>query len=393
MSSILRRLHALDWTAVGLLVAGGLCVAFGWLPTATAAATIDRLAPLLLFLGTVIVLAELTAVAEVFDVVATRLSIVANGRRWALFCLCFVLAAVTTMGLNLDTTAVLLTPVFLTLAVRLDVPPLPFAMTTVWLANTASLLLPVANLTNLLAADRVALAPAAFAARMWAPQLASVVVTALLLWLGYWRTGTRGYTPPPPHVPADRPLCLVASAACLLLVVGILVGVPIGVASSVAAGVLVIAFALRRRSALRPGLIPWRLLVFVVGLFLVVQTISAHGLDGLVRGLIGVDDGVSGSARAAGVGAVLSNVVNNLPAYVAGESAVPRANHTQLLALLIGTNVTSLVTPWASLATLLWFERCRSAGVTVPLRRFVLTGAALAVLASAVSVGALLLTD
>jgi Na+/H+ antiporter NhaD/arsenite permease-like protein len=39
-------------------------------------------------------------------------------------------------------------------------------MTAVWLANTASLLLPVSNLTNLLAADRVALAPAAFAARM-----------------------------------------------------------------------------------------------------------------------------------------------------------------------------------------------------------------------------------
>jgi len=32
--------------------------------------------------------------------------------------------------------------------------PLPFAMTTVWLANTASLLLPVSNLTNLLALHR-----------------------------------------------------------------------------------------------------------------------------------------------------------------------------------------------------------------------------------------------
>lgn len=43
-------------------------------------------------------------------------------------------------------------------------------------------------------------------------------------------------------------------------------------------------------------------------------------------------------------------------------------NHSQLLALLIGTNVGPLVTPWASLATLLWYERCRSAGLRVPLR-------------------------
>ena len=45
--------------------------------------------------------------------------------------------------------------VMLATAVRAGVAPLPLAMTTVWLANTASLLLPVSNLTNLLAMERV----------------------------------------------------------------------------------------------------------------------------------------------------------------------------------------------------------------------------------------------
>jgi len=107
--------------------------------------------------------------------------------------------------------------------------------------------------------------------------------------------------------------------------------------------------------------------------------------------LIGTDPGPSGVARAAATGGVLSNVLNNLPVYVAGEAVVPVANHDQLLGLLIGTNVGPLITPWASLATLLWAERCRSAGVRISWPRFMLTGTVTAVLVLATSVAALLL--
>jgi arsenical pump membrane protein len=268
-------------------------------------------------------------------------------------------------------------------------------MTTVWLANTASLLLPVSNLTNLLAANRVALPPGEFAHRMWAPELLSMLVTAAFLWFCYWRRGPDDeprYQVPPRHVPARPLLFWIASAACVLFVTGILVGVPIGIASSVSAGLLVLAFVARDRSALRPAMVPWRLLVFVVGLFLVVETISTHGLDRLVHGLVGDQNGLVGSLRAAGGGAGLANLVNNLPAYVAGEAVVPVANHTQLLALLIGTNVGPIITPWASLATLLWYERCRAQKVSVSFPRFMLTGAGLAIVGIAVTVGALWIT-
>jgi arsenical pump membrane protein len=51
-----------------------------------------------------------------------------------------------------------------------------------------------------------------------------------------------------------------------------------------------------------------------------------------------------------------------------------------------------IVTPWASLATLLCLESCRDHDLRVPLRKFVLTGLGLATVALTVSVGALLLT-
>lgn len=386
-----RRLGGLDWFAIALLVAGVIAVAAGLLPWHDARATGSRILPLLVFLGAVIVLAELAAAAEVFDVIAARVTILARGSNIALFGLCLAFAAVTTIFLNLDTTAVLLTPVMLATAARAGVPPLPLAMTTVWLANTASLLLPVSNLTNLLAMNRVELSPLEFAARMAAPQLAALIVVAGCLWVFYWRRNPSRYTPPAPHVPRDRRVFIAASIACAAFILGILVGVSIYAMAAACAAGLVIVFIAWERSRLSWSLLPWRLLVFVTGLFLVVDTVNRHGLSEVMTTLIGTDPGAGGVWRAAATGGVLSNLLNNLPVYVAGEAVVPAAHHTQLLGLLIGTNVGPLITPWASLATLLWAERSAAGGVRVRWGRFMATGAVTATLVLAASVGALLI--
>ncbi|MEK8105384.1 SLC13 family permease [Micromonospora sp. M12] len=326
-------------------------------------ATLHRILPLLLFLGTVIVLAELTAVAGVFDVLASRLAIASRGSWAALFLLCGGLATLTTLVLNLDTTAVLLTPVLLALARSLRVAAAPLAVTTVWLANTASLLLPVSNLTNLLAADHVGLAPLAYAERMALPQLAAVAVTMALLWFGWWRrdrpTGGR-FVPPARHVPADPVLHRTALAGCLIFVAGILAGwrsvspppsrsrwcwsasssAPRHAAPRAGPGAPAV---LRHRPvpggadprptrAGRPGRHPaWR------------RRRSA------------------GALRAGGTGALLANVVNNLPAYLAGESVLSAGEHTRLLALLVGTNVGPLAAPGRR-----WPPCCGSSGAGRP---------------------------
>ncbi len=190
----------------------------------------------------------------------------------------------------------------------------------------------------------------------------------------------------------DRVLFAVSASACVLFGAGLLLGVPVGVAAPVAAVVVVLVFVVRDRSRLTWGLIPWQLVVFVTGLFLVVPTLSRFGLADAMSALIGVDGDAWGAYRAAFAGAGLSNVLNNLPAYAAAEQVIMPANQDQLLALLIGTNVGPLVTPWASLATLLWFEWCRRREVPVPLTKFVLTGAGLAVAGLTAAVAALLLT-
>ena len=294
------------------------------------------MAPILLFLVAITVLAELAEVAKLFDVAALHAARLARGSTLLLFVLVAVLATVTTVLLGLDTTAVLLTPVVLSTAPHLDLPPMPFALLTVWLANTASLLLPVSNLTNLLAVDKLGLAPHSFAARMWLPSLVAVVLTVALIGLRYRRLlRVRFALPRRPNV-AD-PLLLGASAvACLGLGPALLLGGDPTVVVPVAALALVAVFAVRRRDVLRFGLVPWRLAVFVLGLALAVETALRHGGDEVVAAVTGDGTGTADLLQVAGVGAVTSNLINNLPAYLVIEPHAAGGGDIRLLALLSG---------------------------------------------------------
>jgi len=178
---------------------------------------------------------------------------------------------------------------------------------------------------------------------------------------------------------------------CLIFIGCILAGISITIAAVICAVGMVCACLAWNRTTLSWALLPWQLLIFVTGLFLVMDTLTAHGLGSVMGRLIGTDPGTAGIARAAGTGAIASNLLNNLPVYVAGEAVIPAANHDQLLALLLGTNVGALVTPWAALATLLWAGRCRAAGLDIPWLRFITTSAGVGLVALAAGAGTLTL--
>lgn len=65
----------------------------------------------------------------------------------------------------------------------------------------------------------------------------------------------------------------------------------------------------------------------------------------------------------------------------------------RMAALLIGVNAGPLITPWASLATLLWASRCRAAGIPVTWRKFILRGLILVPVLLTACTAALLVTS
>jgi arsenical pump membrane protein len=348
-------------------VAGAVAVLTGLVPGSDARDVTTRVAPILLFLVAVTVLAELADAAGVFDVAAIRMARFGRGSVAGLFLLVALLGAATTVLLSLDTTAVLLTPVVLSLATRLRLNPLPFALLAVWIANAASLLLPVSNLTNLLALDRLGVSASGYASRMALP--AAVAAGGAVLVVGArFATSLRGrYETPERFRPPDPLLCLLTGLACVAFAPAVLLGVPAWAAASGAALPVGVLFAFRRRSTLRWGLVPWRLVLLTEGLFLVVEAAGRHGLDHLLTRL----SGSGGNGRVGALAAAAANLGNNLPAYLALERTTPVGD---LPALLVGVNVGPLILLWGSLATLLWRERCRARGVDVSVAQFTLLG-------------------
>ncbi|MGN6330927.1 MAG: SLC13 family permease [Motilibacteraceae bacterium] len=374
-----------------LAAAGGLLVVLTrLLPTADAADVLSRVGPVLLFLVGITVVAELADAAGLFDVTARGAARLGRGRTPVLFLLVVAIGAVTTTLLSLDTTAVLLTPVVLALCSQLDLPALPFAMATVWLSNTTSLLLPVSNLTNLLALHTLDLGVVGFATRMALPALAALAVTVAVLGLRH-RTALRGsYKVPEHEIPDDVVLLRAAAAVVAVFAALVLAELDVTAVALGCAAVLAAVFAWRRKESLRWQLVPWRLVLLVAGLFLVVQALQVHGLDRLLGDVAGSGTSYPDLLRLGAVSAVGANVVNNLPAYLALEPVA--AGTDRHLALLLGVDLGPLVLLWGSLATLLWRERCRARGVQVGAREFALTGLVGVPLLLAASTGALLLT-
>ncbi|MCS0498842.1 SLC13 family permease [Protaetiibacter mangrovi] len=357
----------------GLLVVGAIAVATGVLPLDDAIAVAARVWPILLFAVAVTVVAELADRAGLFAAIAERLARLGRGHGWVLWLLVVLLAVAATVFLSLDTTAVLLTPVVVLLARHHGYPPLPFALTTVWLANTASLLLPVSNLTNLLAEHALGYSdPARFAALMAAPAIAAVVVPCIVIGVVFRRElGTR-YTALAAEAPRDRVLFWTAATVVAVLIPFLVSGLPVWMPASAAAAVLLAVFVVRDRAVVRPRLVPWGLLLFASGLFLVVEAGHALGLSAVLAGAIGSGDDPLALLRMAASGLVGANAIDNLPAYLALEPVAD--SPARIAALLVGVNAGPLVTPWASLAVLLWHDRLRSLEVELPWRRYVVLG-------------------
>jgi hypothetical protein len=166
------------------LIAAGPAAAtallLGLLTPADALAEIVELGPTVAFLGAILLLGRLAEAEGVFRWLGQQLGARSGGRPGRLLGLTFVAASITTAVLSLDATVVLLTPVVLATTRLLRVPPRPHTYACAHLANSASLLLPVSNLTNLLAFAASGLSFTGFAALMAGPWLLVIAIEYLV---------------------------------------------------------------------------------------------------------------------------------------------------------------------------------------------------------------------
>ncbi|MGO1318630.1 MAG: SLC13 family permease [Galactobacter sp.] len=234
--------------------------------------------PVLVFLLAIALVSEVCDRSGLFDVVGRGLLVAAGGRAWLLWVGLAVGCLAITAVLSLDTTAVLMAPVAISMAKRAGRDPLPFAVTCVWLANTGSLLLPVSNLTNLLSTGSNSPLTGSFASHTWPVALTASVVTLVVI-VAFWPGLLRGrYEVPAPTSTPDRTLVWISAVVCVVLAALFGAGVSPTVPTVIAALLLAAVFWVRRPEQRRSLSVPWKMVLAVLALFILVELLRPCSL-------------------------------------------------------------------------------------------------------------------
>jgi arsenical pump membrane protein len=269
-------------------------------------------------------------------------------------------AAVTAV-LNLDTAVVFMTPVLLHSARHRGLAEGPFLYGAVFMANSASLLLPGANLTNLIVLSGEHVSGLTFASHLALPWLVAVSITLAFVLVAFRRVlghGSGGAEPFVFRPRAGTVGVLVAVALVLMLSRPGLPVLALGIAVAVAARLRARAIVAAANPLLLGG-------VLAVAVLLGTAARAIGGLERLMSH--------AGRWETAWLGAGASVVVNNLPAAVVLSAHAPAHPRALLLGLDLGPNLA--VT--GSLSAVLWFQVARSLGARPSARLYTLFGLAL----------------
>jgi arsenical pump membrane protein len=309
--------------------------------------------PFVLVAG-LLLLGQLAGRDGLFDAAASRLVRVPGGAVATLLA-CLALVALVTALLNLDTAVVFLTPVLLGVAERRRLDPAPFLYGAIFMANSSSLFLPGSNLTNLLVLAGAHRSGGSFLTTMLPAAGAAALATAVGLLLIHRHALAAPAAPPalePPQPIRIGPGLIGAVLAAALIVA----------LQDPALPVLGLAVVLLVWSAARGRLDPRRALAALGAPTLLVLFALSVALGVLARsGAISLGwlhD--AGAPATAGVAALSTVLINNLPSAVLLSST----GHLQAQALLIGLNVGPNLAVTGSLAVLLWWRAARAAGAT-----------------------------
>jgi arsenical pump membrane protein len=366
--------------AVVAVPAAIVVVAAGAIPMEHARQEAQRLGPVIGFLAAVLVLAQLCDEEGLFSACGAWMARGAGGAPGRLLVQVFVLASVITAVLSLDATVVLLTPVVFATAARLGARAKPHVYACTHLSNTASLLLPVSNLTNLLAFEASGLSFTRFAALMALPWLAAIGAEYVVVRRFFAGDLAAGAQPgqemaEPPAVPVFA----LATVACTLagFVLASVAGVNPAWAAAAGAAVLAVRALARRRTTptalVRAAAVPF--LAFVLGLGIVVRALVDNGLADALGRVVPDGTGFAALLGIAALAALLANLINNLPAVLVLLPLAAPSGAGAVLAVLLGVNIGPNLTYAGSLATLLWRRIVREHETDVELGEFTRLGA------------------
>jgi arsenical pump membrane protein len=371
--------------AVWAVLGATLLLGFGLLPLADGVRAIGKGLDVYLFLIGMMLLSEIARREGLFEWVAAFAVDHADRSPKRLFLLIYGVGTVVTAFLSNDAAAVVLTPAVYAAAKKAKVDPLPYLFICAFIANGASFVLPISNPANLVLYGDHTPPLGRWLASFALPSLLSVLATyGALRWsqrraladacdsdVDQSKMSSGGWTA----------LVGLVLTALVLLVVSAL-DVQLGAPTCIM-GVLTTAVVLVRKRAppwaVLKG-VSWAVLPLVAGFFVTVEALTRSGLTKALASALRAGgswsaDGVASISSV--VLAVVSNLMNNLPAGLIASSAIAQAHAPQKVvdALLIGVDLGPNLSITGSLATILWLTAIRREGEEVSFFKFLKVGA------------------
>lgn len=370
------------WALTGAI----LLTAFGLIGYSDAWAGIAKGLDVYLFLTGMMLLSELARQEGLFDWLASVATSQAKGSPKRLFVLTYAVGVVTTVFLSNDATSVVLTPAVYAASRAANVKnPIPYLLICAFIANAASFVLPISNPANLVIFGNGDMPPLSlWLAIFTLPSIAAIVVTFLAL---YWtqRSALAGVTitsaPKATLSVSARLTGIAITVTAVIMLASSTLGWDLGMPTFVAGVLATISILVVERKSPVTLLrnISWSVLPLVGGLFVIVAAIEQTGVvEWLARQLSGfASNGQNVAIVGAGVVvALVSNVINNLPAGLLAGEVVHAANvgHTMSAAVLIGVDLGPNLSVTGSLATILWLNALRREGLYVSAWQFLRLG-------------------
>jgi arsenical pump membrane protein len=370
--------------AVWAVLGAAVLLGFGLLPLADGMRAVGKGLDVYLFLIGMLLLSEVARREGLFDWVAAFAVNQADRSASRLFLLIYGVGVVVTAFLSNDAAAVVLTPAVFAAAKKAKADPLPYLFVCAFIANAASFVLPISNPANLVLYGDHTPPLGRWLASFALPALLSILAT-----YGVLRWSQRAALAEACDGDVEQPqlsaggltalIGLVLTAMTLLIVSALdfQLGAPTCVMGLLTTAVVLI----RKRASPLPLLagVSWAVLPLVAGLFVMVEALDRSGLTRALAGLLraGAAASADGAAAVSGIIlAVVSNLMNNLPAGLIASTAIVQAQAPRRVAdaLLIGVDLGPNLSVTGSLATILWLTAIRREGENVGFWRFLKVG-------------------
>ncbi len=384
IAAVLLRPRGLPEAAAAL---GGaaLAVILGAVPPHDAWQAVASQWDVLLFFVGLLLVCRAAEEAGIFAWAALAAARHAGGSCERLFLNVCLAGVLLTTLLSNDATALLLTTTVVALTQAIEVPPLPFALACAFIANSASLTLPVSNPLNVLVLGTGHERLQSYLLHLLPASAIVVALTVGLLWLSLRGRLRGGFDAAKLREPAkgtaNAALFRITAAGLLALALAYLaasalgwpVSVPVVIAGVVLAGCARLVGHVPVR---RFGQAPWAILPFVAGLLVLVRGLERSGLTSqLARTLLALDrhGPAAGSLGATLISATGANAINNLPmgaVMLAALRAAGPGHPAVLYGTLLGSDVGPNLTVLGSLSSMLWLLLLRQRGVAVSGRDF-----------------------